>query len=57
VAPYTVPDTTPPGIQVKLLDAIHFVPNCTTTPRPMAFIDAMFDDVMVNASAAPRAKR
>lgn len=57
VAPYTVPDTTPPGIQVKLLDAIHFVPNCTTTPRPMAFIDAMFDDVMVNASAAPRAER
>jgi hypothetical protein len=57
VAPYTVPDTTPPGIQVKLLDAIHFVPNCTTTPRPMAFIDALFDDVMVNKSAAPAGER
>jgi hypothetical protein len=57
VAPYTVSDTAPPGIQVKLLDALHLVPNCTTTPRPMAFIEAWFDDVMVNESAAPRAER
>jgi hypothetical protein len=54
---YTVSDTAPPGIQVKLLDALHFVPNCTATPRPMAFIEALFDDVMVNESAAPRAVR
>ena len=57
LAPYTVSDTAPPGIQVKLLDAWHFVPNCTATPRPMAFIEALFDDVMVNESAAPRAVR
>jgi hypothetical protein len=42
---------------VKVLDAMLFVPTCTTTPRPMAFIEAWFDDVMVNASAAPRAER
>ena len=56
-APYTVSDSAPPGIQVKLLDALHLVPNCTATPRPMAFIEALFDDVMVNASAAPGSAR
>jgi hypothetical protein len=56
-APYTVSDTAPPGLSVKLLDAMHFVPNCTATPRPMAFIEAWFDDVLVNESAAPRAGR
>jgi hypothetical protein len=54
LAPYTVSDSAPPGIQVKLLDALHFVPNCTATPRPVAFIEALFDDVMVNESAVPR---
>ncbi len=57
LAPYTVSDSAPPGIQIKWLDALHFVPNCTATPRPMAFIEALFDDVMVNESAAPRAVR
>ena len=57
LAPYTVSDSAPPGIQVKLLDALHFVPNCTATPRPVAFIEAFFDDVMVNESAAPRSVR
>jgi hypothetical protein len=57
LAPYAVSDTAPPGIAVKLLDAMHFVPNCTATPRPMAFIETWFDDVMVNESAAPRAER
>jgi hypothetical protein len=56
-APYAVSDTAPPGIAGKLLDAMLFVPTCTATPRPMAFIEAWFDDVMVNASAAPRAER
>jgi hypothetical protein len=57
LAPYTVSDSAPPGIQVKLLDALHLVPNCTATPRPVAFIEALFDDVMVNESAAPRSAR
>jgi hypothetical protein len=56
-APYAVSDTAPPSITVKMLDAILFVPRCTSTPRPMAFIEAWFDDVMVNESAAPRAER
>jgi hypothetical protein len=52
-----VADTAPPGIAAKVLNAMHFVPNCPATPRPMAFIEAWFDDVMVNESAAPRAER
>ena len=56
-APYAVSDTAPPGLSVKLLDAMHFVPNCTATPRPMAFIETWFDDVLVNESVAPRAGR
>ena len=56
-APYAVADTAPPSIAVKLLDALHFVPNCTATPRPMAYIDALFDEVMVNKSAAPAGER
>jgi hypothetical protein len=54
-AAYAVSDTEPPGSPVKLLNAMQFVPDCTATPRPMAFMDAWFDDVMVNESAAPHA--
>ena len=57
LAPYTVSDSGPPGDQVKLLVALNLVSNCTATPRPVAFIEALFDDVMVNESAAPRAVR
>ena len=57
LAPYTVSDSAPPGDQFKRLSAVHFVPNCTATPRPVAFIEALFDEVMVNESAAPRAVR
>ena len=57
VAPYTVSDTAPAGLQVKFLDALHEIPNCTASPRPVAFIEAFFDDVMVNESAASRARR
>jgi hypothetical protein len=54
VAAYAVSDTDPPGTPVKLLNAMQVVPDCTATPRPMAFIEAWFDDVMVNESAAPQ---
>jgi hypothetical protein len=57
LAPYAVSDTNPPSSPVKLLDAMLFVPYCSAMSRPMAFIDASFDDVMVNESAAPRAER
>jgi hypothetical protein len=55
-AKYAVPsEVVAPGSPVKVLTAMQFVPDCTATPRPMAFIDARFDDVMVNESAAPHA--
>jgi hypothetical protein len=57
LAPYAESDMNPPGIPVKLLNTMLFVPSCAATPRPMAFMDALFDDVMVNESAAPRAER
>jgi hypothetical protein len=57
LAPYTVSDIDPPGIQAKDLGALHLVPNCTATPRPVAFIDALFDDVMVNESATSAAQQ
>jgi hypothetical protein len=57
-ARYAVPsDILAPLIPIKLLHAVHFVPACTATPRPMAYMDALFDDVMVNESAAPPAAR
>jgi hypothetical protein len=56
-APYAVSDTDPPASAAKWLDAMYIVPNCTATPRPMAFIGAWFDDVMVSESVAPRAER
>jgi hypothetical protein len=51
--PYMVPDTSPLGLTRKSLDLDFEVPNCTTEPRPVAFIEARFDDVFVNQSAAP----
>jgi hypothetical protein len=37
--------------------AERFVSRVLPTSRPMAFIGAWVDDVMVNASAAPQAER
>jgi hypothetical protein len=54
-AKYAVSEIVPAGNPSKLLTAMQFVPDCTATPRPMAFIEAWFDDVMVNESAAPPA--
>jgi hypothetical protein len=56
-APYAVSAAAPPASAAKWLAARHLVPNCTATPRPMAFIEAWFDEVMVDESAAPRAER
>jgi hypothetical protein len=57
VAPYTVSDTAQPSAAVKPLVIANEVANCTAKPRPVAFIDTLFDDVMVNESAAPRGAR
>lgn len=45
---YTVPDTQPPSVKIKRLEAAQTLANCTTQPRPVGFIDAYFDNVYVN---------
>lgn len=57
VAPYTVSDTAQPSAAVKRLVIANEVANYTAKPRPVAFIEALFVDVMVNESAAPRSAR
>jgi hypothetical protein len=57
IAPYTVSDTAQPSAAVKRLVIANEVANCTPKPRPVAFIEALFDDVLINESAAPRLAR
>lgn len=53
-APYTVPDTSPPGLSnSKRIEILPMLPNCTAEPRPMAMMGAYFDEVYVNESAGP----
>jgi hypothetical protein len=47
-SPYTVPDMSAPFLQVKSIELARVVPNCTSSPRPAAAIDAVFDNVLVN---------
>ena len=56
-AKYAVSDIVPPSVPAKLLTSMQLVPDCTAATRPMAYIDALFDDVMVNESAAPAGER
>jgi hypothetical protein len=51
-APYTLSDTAPPGRPRQGVMIGYEAANCTATPRPVAFIEAVFDDVLVNESAA-----
>ena len=53
ISTYTVPDTSPAGDPTKGLDLNHRIANCTVEPRPVAFVDVSFDNVLVNQSAAP----
>jgi hypothetical protein len=46
-------DAAAPGIQLKTLGADNFIANCSTTPRPVGVVDALFDNVFVNQSALP----
>ena len=49
--PTTFPDTLPPGASNggnKRLDVDQTVASCTSQPRPVAFMEAFFDDVYVN---------
>jgi hypothetical protein len=51
--PYAVSDSSSPGMPFKRLEVSNSVANCTTEPRPIAEIAALFDDVSVNQSAVP----
>ena len=51
--PYTVSDTTPPGLPLKRISVNNFVLHCTDTVRPVASMNALFDNVAVNQSALP----
>jgi len=57
---YAVSDTDPPGTSnggAKHLGVLQYVASCdmtkTTQPRPVAFMEAFFENVFVNASALP----
>jgi hypothetical protein len=50
---YSVSDANDPGVPGKRLVVADIVANCTTEPRPAALMETTFDDVRVNASAAP----
>ena len=52
-APYAVSDTSPPGLNFKDLRFRSLIANCTTEPRLVASLEAYFDNVFVNQSAAP----
>ncbi len=56
VSTYAVPDTSPPGSDLKRIEAALTVPHCTSPPRPTAAITAVFDNVFVNGSAASFAR-
>ena len=51
-APYTLSDTAQPGRPRKGLRIGYEAANCMATPGPVAFIEALFGDVLVNESAA-----
>ncbi|MBI1735800.1 MAG: hypothetical protein HYR51_11560 [Candidatus Rokubacteria bacterium] len=49
--PYTVADTFPAAFPSKRIEVSNTVPRCTATTRPVSFLRADFDNVMVNTSA------
>jgi hypothetical protein len=53
IVPYAVSDTAEPGFQLKDLEVIQFVANCTAAPRPVGMVDSLFDNVFVNQTAIP----
>jgi hypothetical protein len=53
ISTYNASDSASPGSHGKRIELQLFAPNCASGPRPAAFMDTTFDDVFVNASAAP----
>jgi len=51
--PYAVSDTLSPGVKLKRLRLRNYIANCATGPRLGSFLEAYFDNVFVNQSAAP----
>jgi hypothetical protein len=50
---YAYSDSSEPGTwNNKCLDAYGGAANCTSSPRPLIFVDAYFDDVYVKTTAA-----
>jgi hypothetical protein len=56
-APYTLSDTAPPSRQRKGLRVVYEITTCMPPSQPVAFIEAVFDDVFVNESTARAAGR
>ncbi len=50
---YTASDASPPSVPFKQLSTRADLPNCASGPRVSALVDATFDNVQVNQSAAP----
>jgi hypothetical protein len=50
---YTHDDSNPPGVAFKQLSTRLDLPNCQTAARTVGLVDAAFDNVGVNRSAAP----
>jgi hypothetical protein len=50
---YALPDTTPPMLPFQQLSTRMDLPNCQSAPRVSGLVDAVFDNVAVNRSAAP----
>lgn len=50
---YALPDTSPPSVPFKQLSTRLDLPSCLSGPRVAGMVDARFDNVAVNASAAP----
>lgn len=51
--PYTQDDSTPPSQAFKQVSTRLDIPNCLSGPRVAGSVDAAFDNIAVNRSAAP----
>lgn len=51
-SPYLLDDSNPPSVKYKQLRVQNFPANCAVGPRTETAMTALFDDVMVNESAA-----
>lgn len=53
VVAYTQTDASPPSVPFKQMSTRVDLPSCQSAARTSAFVDASFDNISVNASAAP----